>query len=162
MPQIIPNCHYKCSCALHSPSPNSVFSSTLRCSFLASSSPVFPRLHSSVPAKPELPLCTHRSFSGGTFSLLISLAACAAQSILAASPWYIKCLLPQLLFSTSWVCQLWKSKSPSSAYFSCTMSCTFLSDDLDFPLIPSSTASIGIYPVLLSEVAHTLCLGQKC
>lgn len=27
---------------------------------------------------------------------------------------------------------------PSSTYFSCTMSCTFLSDDLDFPMIPYS------------------------
>lgn len=32
---------------------------------------------------------------------------------------------------------------PSTTYFSCTMSCTFLSDDLDFPMIPSSTVSIG-------------------
>lgn len=32
---------------------------------------------------------------------------------------------------------------PSSTYFNCTMNCTFLSDDLDFPMIPSHTVSIG-------------------
>lgn len=56
--------------------------------------------------KPELPLCTHRPFSGGTCSSLISCMCCTEH--LGCFPWYIMSLLPQLLFSASWEYQLWK------------------------------------------------------
>lgn len=103
--QITPNYSYKCVCALHSPSPNLVFSGKLLCWLLQA--PVVPVNTTQWLPKPRLPLFLDRHFCKEALSKLpphVSLGTCALQSIYAAPAWNIKPLLLQLMFSGSWVC----------------------------------------------------------
>lgn len=144
MLQITPNYYYKCSCALHSPSPNSVQQyitllipgKFLSCLSLSAQLSACPNL--SCPCALTLSLSLEAPLA---CSSLISCMCCTEH--LGCFPLVYHFPAPSASVFYLLRMSAMEINLPSSTYFSCTMSCTFLSDDLDFPMIPSSTVSIG-------------------